>query len=140
MDINTMITTYNTAVTDAASKMFGKERRRKKSWVPRDVLDFCDERRRGLKKKQYETKGTKEYRIANKRIQKAAKKAKEDWIGAQYEGIETCLNKHNRKIAYQMVKDLNSEKQGRFSTIQDILGNVLLKNKRFSTVQPWELW
>ena len=30
MDINTMITTYNTAVTDAAGDLLGKERRRKK--------------------------------------------------------------------------------------------------------------
>ena len=30
MDMDTMITTYNTAVTDAASEILGKERRRKK--------------------------------------------------------------------------------------------------------------
>ena len=52
MDIDTMITTYNTAVTDAASKVLGKERRRKKPWVTKDVLDLCDERR-DLKKKRY---------------------------------------------------------------------------------------
>ena len=70
MDIDTMITTYNTAVTDAASEILGKERRRKKPWVTKDVLDLCDERR-GLKKKRYEAEGAKEYR----RIQKAVKKA-----------------------------------------------------------------
>ena len=31
IDINTMITTYNTAVTDAAGGTLGKERRRKKA-------------------------------------------------------------------------------------------------------------
>ena len=31
MDMDTMITTYNTAVTDAASEKLGKERRRKKA-------------------------------------------------------------------------------------------------------------
>ena len=54
MDMDTMITTYNTAVTDAAS----------------EILE-----------------------------------------------IETCLNKNNSKRAYQLVKDLASEKQGRSSTI-----------------------
>ena len=39
MDIDTMITTYNTAVTDAASEILGKERRRKKPWVTKDVLE-----------------------------------------------------------------------------------------------------
>ena len=58
MDINTMITTYNTALIDAASEILGKERRRKKSWVTSDVLDLCDEKR-NLKKKRYETEGAK---------------------------------------------------------------------------------
>ena len=73
-DINTMITTYNIAVTGAAIETLGKERRRKKPWFTRDVLDLCDERR-NLKKKRNE-KGAKEYREANKRIQKAVKKSK----------------------------------------------------------------
>ena len=47
------------------------------------------------------------------------KKAKEEWIGAQCEEIETCLNKNNSKKAYQLVKDLTSEKQSRSSAIQD---------------------
>ena len=53
-----------------------------------------------MKKKRYEAEGAKEYREANRRIQKAVKKAKEDWIGAQCEEIETCLNKNNSKRAY----------------------------------------
>ena len=91
-----MVTTYNTAVTHAASQILGKERRRKKPRVTKDVVDLCDERR-DLKKKQYEAERAKEYREANRRIQKAVKKAKEDWIGDQCEDseIETCLNKNN---------------------------------------------
>ena len=96
IDIDTMITTYNTAVTDAASEILGKERRRKKPWITKDVLDHCDERR-DSKKKRYEAEGAKEYRGANRRIQKAVKKAKEDWMGAQCEEIETCLNKKQQQ-------------------------------------------
>ena len=77
MDINTMITTYKTAVTDAASEILKKEHHRKKSWVTRDVLDLCDERR-DFKKKRYKAEGAKEYREENRRIQKAVKKEKED--------------------------------------------------------------
>ena len=80
-DMDTMITTFNTAVTDAASEILGRERLRKKPWVTKDVLNLCDERR-DLEKKRYEAEGTKEYRKANKRVQKAVKKAKEEWIGA----------------------------------------------------------
>ena len=60
------------------------------------------------------------------------RKAKEDWIGAQYEDIETCLNKNNSKRAYQLVKDLTSDKQERSSTVQDKFWKCLLKNNRFS--------
>ena len=85
MDIDTMITTYNIALTDAASEILGKERRRKKPWVTKDVLDLCDDRR-DLKKKRYEEEGAKEYREANRGIQKAVKKAKGDWIGCSVRG------------------------------------------------------
>ena len=44
MDTNTLITTYNTAVTDAAS-VPGNECHRKMPWVTRDVLNLFDERR-----------------------------------------------------------------------------------------------
>ena len=47
MDIDTMIITYNTALTDAASEVLGKECRWKKPLTTKDVIDICDERKRG---------------------------------------------------------------------------------------------
>ena len=82
-----------------------------------------------MKKKRYEAEGEKEYREANRRIQKAVKKAMEDWIGSQFEEIETCLNKNNSKRAYHLVKDLTSEKQGRPSTIQNKSVKCLTEEK-----------
>ena len=79
MNISTMLTIYNIALTDAASEKLGNERRRNKTWIIGHVLDLCHERRY-LKKKRYEAEGTKEYRAANKRIQKAVEKAKEGWV------------------------------------------------------------
>ena len=109
-DMDTMITTYNTAMTDAASEILGKERRRKKPWVTKDVLDLCDERK-DLKKK-YEAEGAKKYREANGRVQKAVKKAKEDWIGAQCEEIETCLNKNKEQESISAGKGSNLRETG----------------------------
>ena len=57
------------------------------------------------------------------------KTAKEDWIDAQCEEIETCLNKNNSKRVYQLVKDLTSEKQGRSSTIQDRSGKCFTEEQ-----------
>ena len=59
----------------------------------------------------------------------AVKKAQEDWIGAQCEEIETCVNKNNSKRPYQLVKNLTSEKQGRSLTIQDKSGNSFTEEK-----------
>ena len=60
--------------------------------------------------KQNEQKNTGK---PKKSIQKAVKKAKEDWIlSVQCEEIETCRNKTKSKGAYQLVKDLTSEKKG----------------------------
>ena len=56
MDIDTLISTYNTAVADTATEILGKECRRKKPWITKDVLDLCDERR-DLKKRRYEAEG-----------------------------------------------------------------------------------
>ena len=58
----------------------------KKLWVTKDVLDLCNERR-DLMKKRYVAEGAKDYREATNRFQKAVKKEKEDWIGAQCEEI-----------------------------------------------------
>ena len=46
--------------------LLGKERRRKKPRVTRDVLDLCDERRQ-LKEIRYEADGAKQYGGANRR-------------------------------------------------------------------------
>ena len=51
-----------------------------------------------------EAEGAKAYREVNKRIQKAARKAKKDWIDVHCEEIETCLNKNNSKEHINLLK------------------------------------
>ena len=101
--------------------------------------------------KQYEAEGAKQYREANTWIQKSVKKAKENWIGTQCKEIETCLKKNpqnNSNRAYQLEKDLTSEKQGRSSTIQGRSGKCVTEEQEILkqmdrilliTIQPWEL-
>ena len=43
MDTDTMNTTYNTALTDAASEILGKELRKKKKWNTTGILNHYDE-------------------------------------------------------------------------------------------------
>ena len=51
--------------------------------------------------------------------------AKETWIQGQCLEVEACLKKINSKKAYQLVKDLTTEKQGKSTTIQDKSGKCL---------------
>ena len=97
IEIDSMITTYNTAATETAREILGKECRRKKPLVTRDVLDLCDSRR-NLKKRRYEEERVKEYRKAKIRVAKALKKAKEDWIDTKCEEIDACLTKSRKEI------------------------------------------
>ena len=54
-----MITTFNTAVTETASKVLGKRHhKKKKNWVTAEILDLCDKRRE-LKKKREEDSNLK---------------------------------------------------------------------------------
>ena len=62
------------------------------------VLDLGNERK-DLKKRRYEEEGTMEYRKANKRVQKALKKAKEDWIDTQCTKADCCLKTVKKHIS-----------------------------------------
>ena len=53
------------------------------------------------------------------------KMAKETCIQGQCQEVEACLRKNNSKKAYQLVKDLTTEKQGKSTTIQDKSGRCL---------------
>ena len=52
-DIHSMITTFNTAVTETASEILSKHHQRKKPWITAEILDLCDKRRE-LRNKRFE--------------------------------------------------------------------------------------
>ena len=51
-DMDSVITTFNTAVVETASEILGKHRQKKKPWVTAEILDLCDKRRE-LRKKRF---------------------------------------------------------------------------------------
>ena len=79
-DIDSMITTFNTAVTETASEILGKQK--KKPWITAEILNLCDKRRE-LRKKRLEPEGSEKYKEVNNNIKRCMKKAKENWIGEQ---------------------------------------------------------
>ena len=56
-DIDSVITTFNTAVTETASEILCKHRQKIKPWVTAEILDLCDKRRE-LRKKGFEPEGS----------------------------------------------------------------------------------
>ena len=119
-----MVTHFNKAVTDTAAELLGKQRRKRKPWVTHEILDLCDQRR-DLKKMRGQPEGAKDYREIKRKMRTEMKMAKETWIQGQCQEVETCLRKNNNKKAYQLVKDLTTEKRGKSTTIQDKSGKCL---------------
>ena len=127
-DTDSMITTFNTAVTETASEILGKHRQKKKPWITAEILDLCDKRRE-LRKRRFEPEGSEKYREVNNNIKRCMKKAKENWIGEQCSEIEETPRKNNSKRAYQLVKHFTTVKQGKATTVQDRSGKCLTEER-----------
>ena len=102
-DMDSVIQTINIAMTETASEILAKHRRKKKPWVTAEILDLCDKRRK-LRKKRFEPEGSEKYREVNNSIKRCMKKVTVNWMGEQCSEIEENLRKKNRKRAYQLVK------------------------------------
>ena len=87
IDLDSLITTFNTAVTETASDILSKHRQKKfkkknkkKNRVAAEILDLCD-RRRELRKKRFEPEGSEQYGEVNNNSKRCM--AKENWTGEQ---------------------------------------------------------
>ena len=128
-DLDTVITTFNTAVTETASEILGKHCQKKKPWVTAEILDLCNKRAE-LRKKRFEPKGSEKYKEVNNNNMRCMKKAKENWIGEQCSEIEENLRKNNSERAYQLVKDLTTVKERKATTTQDRSGKCLTEERQ----------
>ena len=72
-DIDSMITTLNTAVTKTASEILGKHRQKKKTWITAEILDQCDKRRE-LRKERFEPEGSGEIQGSEQQHQEVHEK------------------------------------------------------------------
>ena len=134
-DIDSMITTFNIAVTETASEILVRRTSsEEKPWTTAEILDLCDKRRE-LRKKRFKPVGAEKYKEVNNNIKRCMKMAKENWIGEQCSEIEENLRKNNSKRAYQLVKNLTTVKQGKITTVQDRSGICLTEE-----LQILNLW
>ena len=64
-EVDTLVNSFNKALTESASEILSKRRAVKRPWVTTSILDLCDERR-ALKKGRHETaEGARKYRAIN---------------------------------------------------------------------------
>ena len=127
-EIDTLINSFNTAVTETTNNILGKHRPSKKPWVTDSMLKLCDKCRE-LKQNKNTAEGEKLYREANQRLKKGMRKTKETWTEEQCQSIEENLQKSNNKKACQLVKELTSSKQWITPTIQDKAGKCLTEEQ-----------
>ena len=73
IDMDSMITTCSTAVTETATEILGKHRQNRKPWITAEILDMCDKRRE-LRKKRPEPEGSEKYKEVNN-IKRCIKKS-----------------------------------------------------------------
>ena len=126
-DRDSMITTFNTAVTGTAREICGKHRQKKNPWITAEILDLCDKRRE-LRKKRFKPEGAEKYKEVSN-IKWCMKKATENRI-EQCSEIEENLRKNNSKWAYQPVKDLTTVKQGNATTVQGRSAKCLTEERQ----------
>ena len=74
-DMNSMITTFNTAVTETACEILGKHRLKKKPLVTAEINDLCDKSRE-LRKSRFKPKGSVKCNEVNDKIKRCTEKAK----------------------------------------------------------------
>ena len=72
-DKESMITTFNTAVTETASEILGKHRQKKKPWITAEIIDLCDKRRE-LRKKRLEPEIFEKHKEVNSNIKRYMRK------------------------------------------------------------------
>ena len=82
LQVDSMISTFNTAVTETASEILDKHHQKEKPWITADILDLHDKGRE-LRKKIFKPEGSEKYKEVNNNIKRFMKKSKENWIGEQ---------------------------------------------------------
>ena len=94
-DLDSMITTFNTAVIEQPVRSLANIVRRKKPWDTAEILDPCNKRRE-LRKKLFEPEDSEKYKEVNNNIKRCMKKAEENWIGEQCSENEENLRKNKQ--------------------------------------------
>ena len=133
-DIDLLTDKMEEVMTETATKVLGKDRKKNKPWITDDILDQCD-LRRALKKTKEDPEAAKQHTSVNRNIRKMMRKAKEKWITDQCASIDTGLRQGNSKAAYTTLKKLTRTQQRTATIIEDKHGLPLTEKAEIT--QRW---
>ena len=129
VDINNVISTFNTAIIETSNEVLGQHCSKMKPWITTDILDLCDERRK-WKKHKGDVEGVKQYRKITNKVKKM-RQARKDWIEDQCKDIEEGLHRNQTRGAYETVRKLTNAKQRQVCGINDKKWEVFNQSRRY---------
>ena len=127
-EIDVLINSFNTVVTETANNILGKHQPAKKPWVTDNILKLCDKRRE-LKHKKNTTEGAKLYREANQPFKKRHEKGKGDM---DWRTMPRCQRKPAEKQQQESLPACDRADKletRRTTTIQDKAGKCLTEEQ-----------
>ena len=119
LNINNLVNSVSTAMSDTTKEVLGKPNIKHHPWVSNDALKLCDQRRELKKTRTTNEEAHKQYRELNKNIRKRMRKAKNDWINERCIEIEIEMKGNNTRQAYSILKALTKKRSSRSSHIED---------------------
>lgn len=132
---------FTNTIEKVAEEKLGRARKIKQPWITTKVLEKCDERREKKRRKNLGEEELQQYRVANKETKNALNEAKNTWIEKQRKDIEECLNHHNTRKAYELVKNLTKsemENKKPVNVIEDKDGTLLTKSEEVT--ERWKTY
>ena len=110
LEIDDVISTFNTAMIETTNELFGQHCSKKKPWITTDILNLCDERR-NWKKYKGDVESGKQYRKINNDIKKKMRQTKKDCVEDQWKNMEESMHRNQTRRAYETTRKLTNAKQ-----------------------------
>src|SRR3984885_12289194 len=126
-----------TAFTETAQQVLGqKNRREKKPWITKKVLEMSDERRNMKKERKLSEENRKKYNEITRLIKKKAKNCKKVWLEEKCSEIENNTGGPNTGKIFQTVKEICGTANTRLITVKSKEGKLL--NDKTEIKQRWK--
>ena len=128
-EIDALINSFNTAVTETANNILGKHRPAKKPWVAENILKLCNKLGE-LKQKKNTTEGATLYREANQQVKKVWEEQRRHGLKNNAKvGKKTCRKTTARKPT-SLWKNWQAQNKGELLPSRTKHGHVSQTNKK----------